>query len=756
MDRLAHAQSQKQQLVTSNTTLQLLYEARHAALNRTSYLIQASLSREDADAFEGFAQADHRIDVLHDAYRQLVDSETAASDEYQAWQLALADTGFSQGLALERAALGALPIEELDAFLPRHAELDAFFGELMRRHAEAADSLRDSSSSDYAKAIVALPLLGGLSLIVGLLAGWLVYRRTARSESELFHEKERAQVTLHAIGDAVITTDLRGHVEYLNPVAEHLTGWTHDEAVNHRLDDVFMLIDASSGTRIYHPLTECVYDGMASGLRHDQMLVSRTGQQYEIEEVASPIRNRSGAIIGAALVFRDVTRSRSLERDLIWAARHDELTGLPNRAEFERRLRKMVIHARRNGIDHSLIYLDLDQFKVVNDTCGHPAGDELLRQLATQFQERLRSSDVLARLGGDEFGILLERCTLGEAEAIAEKIRASVAEGRFEWQGKVFTVGVSIGVAPIDPDTGDAEQFMSKADAACYLAKEAGRNRIHVTHSGDENVAYCEDHMHCVQAISEAIEADRLWLHGQNICPVSGKGKGYTEVLVRVLDQKGELLSPGTFIPAAERFGIMPQIDRWVIRRVLTHMANPGSGFKGRYSVNLSGQSLCDIEMLDFITKIFRHTRVDPSRICFEITETAAIANLDQASRFMKELRGLGCRFALDDFGVGMSSFGYLRDLKVDYIKIDGSFVRDMAEDPIHHAMVESIHHIGHVMGLETVAEFVSDPRLLVSLREIGIDYGQGFGLHRPEPLEPSPMEAKPPVWERPAALYAS
>ncbi|WP_019584240.1 EAL domain-containing protein [Thioalkalivibrio sp. ALE16] len=644
-------------------------------------------------------------------------------------------------------------IEQLlhDAIPKQNDALDALDA-LLDHIMTTTQAVSSTSQSQYAATVFWMLLLGLGAIAFASATAWVVTRGSRDREADLHHEKEKAQITLQAIADAVITTDREGRVEYLNPVAETLTGWPLSDAKGQLFDQV---VNLRSGSLVASKDAVDPLDGPSSPLHETMTLVSRSGQESQIEEVSSPIKDRSGVTVGSAIILRDVTRSHRMARELTWSATHDHLTGLPNRVEFERRLEYLVEHARLEGVEHALLYLDLDQFKLVNDTCGHPAGDALLEQLSDTLRNILRSSDTLARLGGDEFGVLLPTCDITQAEQIADKLRSAISESRFEWGRRRFSVGVSIGVTPIPGDDFDSAQCMSKADAACYIAKEAGRNRIHVNTKDDQNLTYCEDHMHCLQEVSEALEANRFWLYGQHICPISKKKGGFTEILVRMINSDDEMVSPGVFIPAAERFGMMPSIDRWVIRRTLLRMSQPGPLSQGNYSINLSGQSLCDNEMLPYINECLNRTGVDPTRICFEITETSAIANLDSAGAMIDALRARGCRFALDDFGTGMSSFGYLRDLNVDFLKIDGSFIKRMSEDPYSLAMIESIHHIGSVMNLETVAEFVTDASLVLKLREIGVDYGQGFGLHSPEPMEPRPTDPKKPVWEREAAFEA-
>jgi diguanylate cyclase (GGDEF)-like protein/PAS domain S-box-containing protein len=601
---------------------------------------------------------------------------------------------------------------------------------------EAGEEAVRKAQAEYQAAVSLMLLLGSVALLIGVLVARTVARRTTHVETALFREKERAQVTLHAIGDAVITTDIRGLVDYLNPVAEHLTGWRNHLARGRSLKEVFRTVHESTGEPVVHPLVHAMPDGTASSLDQATILISRDGRESAIEEVSAPIRDRDGQVIGAALVFRDVSKAREMARRLSWAATHDSLTGLVNRAEFERRLDRLVTKARQEVVHHAILYLDLDQFKLVNDTCGHGAGDDLLRQLTRRLQLPLRESDTLARLGGDEFGVLLEGCPLERAREIAEALRRTVADFRFEREGKVHAVGVSIGVAAITDQVTSAAAILSDADAACYLAKDQGRNRIHVIHAGDQELTRRQGEMSWVQRINQALQDDRFVLYHQHIVPLCGAAAPHTEVLLRMVDEEGVIVPPMSFIPAAERYGLMPGIDRWVIRRMMRFLKTPASRRYSLYAVNLSGQSLCDRHMLDFILGTLAESGVEPSRLCFEITETAAVANLETASRFIRVLSDMGCRFALDDFGTGMSSFGYLRDLKVDFLKIDGSFVRDMAVDRINRAMVESIDHVGHIMGIDTIAECVGSDVLLEHLRVIGVNYAQGFGLHVPEPLE--------------------
>jgi len=425
---------------------------------------------------------------------------------------------------------------------------------------------------------------------------------------------------------------------------------------------------------------------------------------------------------------------------LSYQAAHDALTGLPNRREFEVRLERALKTARDLNEEHTLCYLDLDQFKIVNDTSGHVAGDELLRQLAALLQARLRDRDTLARLGGDEFGVLLENCNLQQAQPIAELLRQLVKEFRFVWHDKSFAIGVSIGLVPITAESDGLSSLLSYADAACYAAKDRGRNRVHVYQAEDADLVKRQGEMQWVTLITRALEENRMRLYVQPILPLHPHTEADThyEILLRMLGDDGELVLPMAFIPAAERYSLMPSIDRWVIGAVFTAFpalfphAQDG---KSICTINLSGHSLCDEKFLDFIERQFNINQIPCAAICFEITETAAITNLTEAIRFIHALKAKGCKFSLDDFGSGLSSFTYLKNLPVDYLKIDGAFVKDMEIDPMDRAMVESINHIGHVLGLKTIAEYVESEIILDHLKQIGVDYVQGNWLIEPQPL---------------------
>ena len=561
--------------------------------------------------------------------------------------------------------------------------------------------------------------------------------------AELFAEKERALVTLASIADGVITTDTEGWIDYLNPVAEDLTGWKVEKARGLPILALFRLVDETHQRNAPNPIEMVLREERTIELASNMLLLRNDGVKIPVVHSAAPIRDRSGRIIGVVLVLHDVSRERQYAAKLSYQASHDSLTGLINRAEFERRLELALQSAAQIGRHHAVMYLDLDQFKVVNDTCGHAAGDQLMRQVTTVLQHCLRDGDTIARLGGDEFGVLLENCPPDAALHIADKLRQTVTDFHFAWRQLSFNIGVSIGLVNVEDGIFTRDEVLRAADTACYMAKEKGRDRVQVYHPGDSELSKRQGEMEWVGRLQKALDENRFVLYAQDIVEVGDPHPRGThcEIFVRMLDENGTLVLPMAFIPAAERYNLMPSIDRWVIRTALatlSRLRNEPSGEPIQMcAINLSGASIGDERFLDFVRDQFRLFDVVRSSVCFEITETAAIHNLEKAAHFMRELRALGCRFSLDDFGAGMSSFGYLKHLPVDFLKIDGSFVKDMADDPIDRAMVEAINNVGHVMGKQTIAEFVDSERIMAALKEIGVDFAQGYGVAKPEPFAP-------------------
>jgi diguanylate cyclase (GGDEF)-like protein/PAS domain S-box-containing protein len=557
-----------------------------------------------------------------------------------------------------------------------------------------------------------------------------------RVEQAIYAEKDRAQVTLQSIGDAVITTDAAARIDYLNPVAERLTGWLLDEARGRAIGDVLQLIDESTRSPVAYTLDR-VLQGLETSVPSDRnVLVNRRGEELAIQETASPIRNREGLAVGAVIVFGDVTKERRLKRALSYQASHDALTGLINRREFDSRLESAVNAAQRGDCEFVLLYVDLDQFKVVNDTCGHSAGDRLLRDITSLLQTRVRASDTIARLGGDEFGILLERCSLEQAERVADSIRHSIHTYRFLWGANSLSVGASIGVVRIGKDTTSSAAVLSAADIACYAAKDGGRNRVQIYERDHGTNRHRE--MQWVGRIARSVEEGRLELCAQRIVGIgpAQSHDPFFELTVRLRNEDGSLVPPIEFIPAAERYNVMVMVDRWVVNRAIELLEGvPAADRLPLIAVNLSGTSINDEDFLEFVLSRLHDERVAKA-LCFEITETAAVASLAKATHFMNELRARGCRFALDDFGSGVSSFVYLKNLPVDFLKIDGQFIANVATDPVDRSMVEAIVKIGRAMRVATIAEKVESAAVRAVLKEIGVDYIQGYLLSEPCAIE--------------------
>ena len=396
-----------------------------------------------------------------------------------------------------------------------------------------------------------------------------------RTANLLYEQKERAEVTLHSIGDAVITTDNQGRIDYLNPIAEQLTGWGNDEAHGRALPEVFVIMNERTRLRALDPVARCLRDGQIVALANHTVLINRQGREIAIEDSAAPIRQRDGRIVGVVMVFHDVSQSRAMAQQLTWQATHDTLTGLINRREFEKRLAQALAEAKTDHHQHVLLYLDLDQFKIVNDTCGHVAGDELLKQLAVLLQTKLREGDVLARLGGDELGVLLSYCPEEQAHRVADNLRLTVREFRFNWEGKSFDIGVSIGMVVIDAECLSVGELLSAADMACYAAKDSGRNRIHIYRREDLELAQRHGEMQWVNRLTRAVEEDRLVLYRQRILSIADPtgAEEHYEILIRLRGENDEIIPPGAFIPAAERYGLMAAVDRWVIRTLFAAMA---------------------------------------------------------------------------------------------------------------------------------------------------------------------------------------
>ena len=596
-------------------------------------------------------------------------------------------------------------------------------------------------------------LIGGM-LFTALVGGWLlsltgstlrisqlVKERTALLQYEV-EERRRAEQELMKVSKAVefspnmvLITRPDGEIEYSSPRFTEETGFTLEDVVGQNIN---MLHFDQPGETSYRELWPKLaeqpnWGGILGNRRKSNVL-------FWAQVNIAPIYDFMGKLTNYVVTLLDVTENRLISEQMSYHASHDQLTGLINRREFEMRLQSMFQHQRSPSCEHAFCFLDLDQFKVVNDTCGHVAGDELLRQIASILQSHVRANDTLARLGGDEFGILLQNCSLEKAHTVAESLRDAIAEFKFCWEQQSFNIGVSVGVVAITEHSANLTEVMKQADSACYTAKDAGRNRVHLYTVGNEMLAQREGEMHWVSEINAALEENRFTLYGQLILPLQNKHlKPDIEILLRMKDRDGHIIPPGAFLPAAERYQLAGRIDEWVVSHAFAWLNRNFTQFSqyfGCCAINLSGSSLGDQRIKEAIIGHLESSTLLPYKVKFEITETAAIANLLEAQRFINALKAYGCQFSLDDFGSGLSSFAYLKNLPVDNLKIDGMFVKGILDDELDQAMVKSINDIGHVMNKTTIAEFVENDEICDMLREIGVDYGQGYGLGYPEPLD--------------------
>ena len=552
-------------------------------------------------------------------------------------------------------------------------------------------------------------------------------------------ERSPARLALESLSEAVLTTDAEGHVQYLNPAALRLLGTAAVSAVGAPLETLARLVDETDRRLLINPVRQALTAGAPVNLGRRALIIAQQGGAERLVEVsAAPMQGEGGENAGAVVLLHDVTEARGLTRQMTYQAAHDALTGLVNRREFERRLQDTIDNAHRGDGTHVLCYLDLDRFKVVNDTSGHLAGDAMLREVAKLLKEAVRDSDTVARLGGDEFGMLLVGCPLDKARQIADDVCRKVADYRFVWKDKIFNIGVSIGLVELSRDSGSMEESLAAADSACYVAKRHG-GHVQVYSARDEVAARQSGEIHWLQTLQSALRDNRFELHCQPIVPAddSQQDGPAMEVLLRLRDEAGELLPTADFLKAAERYRLMGMIDRRVVQTTLTALGRGALELAPRRSVsiNVSGQTLADLQFLEFVVECLDSTGANPAQVCFEIAENAVIANLEHARRFIGVLHGMGCRFALDNFGSGLGSFSNLKNLAVDYLKIDGSFIRNLARDSVNQTMVSAMIRLARTLNFKVVAEQVEDAAALEAARRMGVDYLQGFAIGRPGPL---------------------
>jgi diguanylate cyclase len=544
------------------------------------------------------------------------------------------------------------------------------------------------------------------------------------------------KTTMDSIADAVIATDREGDVQYLNPAAEVLIGWKLGEAVGLPVYEVFNIIDAETRRSTLNPVALCLSGDTVTSLTNNTVLISKDGTERGIENSVSPINDAEGNTIGVVLVFHDVTVQRKMVDEITYRATHDTLTGLVNRAEFESSLNHFIKDNREVSMQNALVYIDLDRFKVINDSCGHSAGDTVLKDVAKIMLACIRSTDTIARIGGDEFAVILYKCNTEQAMKIAKSICKSVEEYRFYQAEECYRLGASIGLVMIDKHWVSASSLMQAADTACYEAKNTGRNRVHL-YDDDHLVGVHRGETKWVNRIEKALEDKSFVLFCQRIMPLKHQGLEHAEILIRMVDKDGKLIPPSAFLPAAERFHLASRIDRFVVVEVLAWMQTNKHALSHieSISVNLSGQSLSDPTFHRYVLDLISSLSIDASKLCFEITETAAITNITDAKKFIAEINQYGVKFALDDFGSGVSSFGYLKNLDVDYLKIDGQFITDLLKNDIGQATVRCIAEVAKVTGKKTIAEWVDNKTVESMLKKMGIDFTQGYLKHNPAPL---------------------
>jgi diguanylate cyclase (GGDEF)-like protein/PAS domain S-box-containing protein len=567
----------------------------------------------------------------------------------------------------------------------------------------------------------------------------------AATSSVLPAEKPRAVATLEAMGESVITVDADGRIDYINTAAEALLGQSFDQVVGKSFPDVASLVDETDRRSLGDPVRMALTSGGRVSMGRRAVLVPANGiGERSVELSVTPLKSEAKDTVGLVLVLHDTSELRGLTRQMSYQASHDALTGLVNRREFERRLQEAMDLAQTGDAAHALCYLDLDRFKVVNDTCGHTAGDNMLREVASIIKEAVRDSDTVGRIGGDEFALLLVGCPLEKARQIADDVVHSVRDYRFVWKDKIFNIGVSIGLVEIGRGGGALEDLMSSADSACYVAKKQGGVHVHVYSAREEANARHSGEIHWLQKLQGALRDNKFELYYQPIvhAQVGGLRGPAIEVFVRMEGENGQPASPpAEFIRAAERYRLMPFVDRWVVQTVLSALGRGGMKLPpGRsVAINIAGQTLGDSEFLEFVVDCFDHTGAAPNDICFEVTESSVVANLDHARRFIGVLHGMGCEFALDDFGSGLSSFSTLKTLPMDYLKIDGSFIRNLAHDTVNQAMVAAMIELSRSLNFRIVAEQVEDQLSLDTVIGMGIDFVQGFVVGRPLPLSVTP-----------------
>ena len=556
---------------------------------------------------------------------------------------------------------------------------------------------------------------------------------------ELYAEKEQLKTLLTSIVDSVIATDENGIITFMNPEAEKITGWAFQEAKGLHHETIFKVVSKTTNRVLKSPITKSLEKKKSSPLLQDALLINIRGEKYDIQYAISLLQNKDNKTIGVEIIFQNVSQAKSMQEELNFNATHDSLTGLLNRREFENAMNKALKEIKSKKTQYILCYLDLDNFKIINDTAGHTAGDALLQEIAGLLHHRLRKVDVIARLGGDEFAILLSNCSLSAGKQIAEELVTSLGSIRFPWKNKIYRISVSIGMVLMSNPTTSSGQLLTEADVACYSAKARGRNCYFVYHS--DEIESTEHHRQMIVAstIQEAIEDNRLLLYVQRVIPTNPKkGNDFQfEILIRMRDEQQRILMASEFVHTAERFDLMEELDRWVLEQIFVkHHKNLSRWENASFSINLSANSLNNPKFMSFLSPLIQKSAIAPERICFEITETAAMTHISKTILIVEALQKIGCKIALDDFGVGLSSFSYVKNFSVDYVKIDGSFVKNLVNSKVDYTIVSTINDMAHRLGMETIAEYVESEEILKKVTKMGVDYAQGYLIGKPLPLD--------------------
>jgi len=601
---------------------------------------------------------------------------------------------------------------------------------LQKKYSQQASQ---AALNTYTNSRLVMFVLGVFGILLGILISRIFIRKISNIENTLHKEKEKALITFRSIGDAVITTDSSGEVEYVNDKAEKLIGLYSGDAVGKSICEVFQAYDADNKRHISKYIDQYLSGNFDEHISGNVTLESNDTNKYCISLAISPILNNGISIDGLVVTFHDITKSRELMQRIEYQATRDSLTGLLNRHEFERKVKQSLALYERNTC-HAFCIVDLDRFKAVNDSCGHRAGDELLKQLSNRMKASMRKGDLMARIGGDEFAIFLPNIDVDNAVKQANKLLKTINNFRFLWEDKKFNVGASIGMVDGSPEVVDYDLLYHSADTACYIAKNEGRDRVHVISIEDSTLEKRKGEVDWVTKINQALDEDGFFLYGQEITPISLRvqGRQHVEILIRMVSDDRKVIAPMSFLPTAERYGLMQRIDEYVLEKTCRFISDNPFDFVV-YAINLSGQTLSSVSAMENLIKLVRESEIPTGRLCLEVTETVAIANLENARLFMEKMQELGCYTALDDFGSGLSSFSYLKNLPLDYIKIDGVFVSEMIEDKASAIMVDAIHSVGKKLGLMTIAEYVENEETVEILREIGVDFAQGYFYSKPE-----------------------